>query len=111
MFQSGSASLTYEGKQEVDRAVENLRHYPNFRVVISGHSGLRGDALANTELSQARANSVGRYLRVTYALDSNRLKAAGQGSSEPLPKLPGESNRAYNYRLPRVELTLVAEEF
>ena len=111
VFQSGSASLTYEGKQEVDRAVENLRHYPNFRVVISGHSGLRGDAQANRELSQSRADSVSRYLRVTYALDSNRLKAAGKGSSDPLPKQPGESNRSYNYRLPRVELTLVAEEY
>ena len=111
VFQSGSAGLTYEGKQEIDRAVENLRHYPNFRVVIEGHSSLRGDAQANRDLSQARANSVGRYLRVTYGLDLNRLRPLGLGSDDPLPRRQGESDRAYNYRLPRVELKLVAEEF
>jgi outer membrane protein OmpA-like peptidoglycan-associated protein len=111
VFQSGSSGLTLEGKQEVDRAVENLRHYPNFRVVISGHTGLRGDPTANQKLSQSRADSVARYLRVTYGLNSNRLRAVGRGSDRPLPRRPGESDRAYNYRLPRVELTLVAEEY
>jgi len=28
-----------------------------------------------------------------------------------LPQLPDESERSYNYRLPRVELVLVSEEF
>ncbi|MEM9300515.1 MAG: OmpA family protein [Pseudomonadota bacterium] len=111
VFQSGSAELTYEGKQEMDRAVENLRHYPNFRLQISGHTGLRGDATANRTLSQSRAESVGRYLRVTYGLDVNRVREVGRGSDAPLERRPGESNRAYNYRLPRVELTLVAEEY
>ncbi|MEM9531908.1 MAG: OmpA family protein [Pseudomonadota bacterium] len=111
VFQSGSAGLTYEGKQEVDRAAENLRHYPNFRVVVAGHTGLRGDAEANRTLSQSRAESVARYLRVTYGLAANRVRAEGLGSSDPLVRRPGESDRAYNYRLPRVELALVAEEY
>jgi outer membrane protein OmpA-like peptidoglycan-associated protein/ABC-type amino acid transport substrate-binding protein len=111
VFQSGSAGLTYEGKQEIDRAVENLRHYPNFRLVVSGHTGLRGNAEANQKLSQSRAESVTRYLRVTYALDINRVLSSGRGADSPLPRQPGESDRSYNYRLPRVELTLVAEEF
>ena len=111
VFQSGSAALTLEGKKEIDGAVENLKHYPNFRVVVAGHTGLRGNEDANRTLSQARADSVARYLKVTYGLDSNRLRSIGFGSSDPLPRRPGENDRAYNYRLPRVELALVAEEF
>ena len=89
--------------------METLSHYPNFRVVIKGHTGLRGDPEENQLLSQERAESVARYLGVTYNVDSNRLRIVGLGSKLPLPQLPGESERAYSYRLPRVELALVAE--
>jgi len=108
-FQSGTAELSHEGKLELDRAMDTLSHYPNFRVVIKGHTGLRGDPEENQLLSQERAESVARYLGVTYNVDSNRLRVVGLGSTLPLPQLPGESERAYGYRLPRVELSLVAE--
>jgi hypothetical protein len=38
-FQSGTAELSHEGKLELDRAMDTLSHYPNFRVVIKGHTG------------------------------------------------------------------------
>ena len=109
VFQSGTAELSYEGKLELDKSMENLRHYPNFRVVIKGHTGLRGGAEENRKLSQERAESVARYLAVTYNIDSNRVRVIGYGAERPLPQLPGESERAYAYRLPRVELSLAAE--
>jgi len=111
VFQSGTAELGLEGKQELDKAMENLRHYPNFRVVVKGHTGLRGNPEENRKLSQERAESVARYLQVTYNVDLNRLRVVGYGSEKPLPQFPGESERAYAYRLPRVELSLVAEVF
>ena len=109
VFQSGTAELSIEGKQELDAAMENLRHYPNFRVIVKGHTGLRGNPEENLKLSQERAESVGRYLEVTYGVDPNRLRIVGYGSDKPLPRLPDESERAYGYRLPRVELSLVSE--
>ena len=111
VFQSGTAELSLEGKQELDKAMENLRHYPNFRVIVKGHTGLRGNAEENKKLSQERAESVARYLQVTYNVDPNRLRIIGYGSEKPLPQLTGESERTYAYRLPRVELSLVAEVF
>ena len=109
VFQSGTAELSLEGKQELDAAMENLRHYPNFRVIVKGHTGLRGTAEENLKLSQERADSVGRYLQVTYGVDPNRLRVVGYGSEKPLPRASDESERAYGYRLPRVELALVSE--
>lgn len=111
VFQSGTAELSLEGKQELDKAMENLRHYPNFRVIVKGHTGLRGDPEENKKLSQERAESVARYLQVTYNVDANRLRIIGYGSEKPLPQLTGESERTHAYRLPRVELSLVAEVF
>lgn len=110
VFQSGADELTYDGKTELDKAVESLKHYPNFRVVVKGHTGLRGDKKANQKLSQERAEAVVRYFNVTYGIDIDRLRPLGLGSSQPLERKPGESSRAYNYRLPRVELFLVTED-
>lgn len=109
LFQSGTATLSYEGKLELDQAAQSLQHYPNFRVLIKGHTSTQGDARANKELSEARAEAVKRYLSVTHDLDQNRARAVGYGGSKPLPRQPGESLRAYSYRLPRVELVLVSE--
>ena len=107
------AALLYalEGKQELDRVAAMLRHYPRFRVLVKGHSGLRGEPAANRLLSQERADAVSRYFRITYDMDPDRLRSLGFGSSQPLPRRPGESDRVYGYRLPRVELALVTEPF
>ncbi|MCB1861240.1 MAG: OmpA family protein [Gammaproteobacteria bacterium] len=110
-FQSGTSQLAFEGKLVLDRAAERIKHYPNFRLLVKGHTGLRGDDAANRRLSQERADSVTRYLMVTYGLDANRIQSLGYGSSRPLPRQPDESERAYGYRLPRVELSFAAEDF
>lgn len=110
-FQSGTDMLTLDGKEQVDAVVKHMQHYPNFRLLVRGHTGIRGDAEANQQLSLQRADSVVRYLKLTYAIDVNRMRAVGLGAAQPLPRQPGESSRAYNYRLPRVELMLVAEQY
>ena len=109
-FLSGNSSLDIDGKLQLDIAADNLSHYPNFRVIVKGHTGNKGDEKENLLLSQERAESVKRYLMVTYNIDEDRLHAVGVGSTAPLPRLAGESDRAFNYRLPRVELYLVSDD-
>lgn len=110
-FQSGTSDLSHDGKLELDGAAQSLAHYPNFRVVVRGHSGTRGDAASNRALSIERAEAVKRYLMVTHGTDDARLRAVGYGGERPLARGPGESDRAYEYRLPRVELYLVSEAY
>ena len=109
VFVSGTSDLTYEGKKQIDEQIVDLNHYPNFRIEIRGHTALRGDKNANQALSQERADAVLRYIEVTHGITANRARAIGYGSSRPLSRLPGESSRKYNYRLPRVEINLVRE--
>lgn len=109
-FQSGTDTLTESSQLELEKAARQLTHYPNFRVMILGHTGLRGDKAANKLLSLSRAESVRRHFIKTYGVNKHRVKAVGYGAEKPLHKKPEENNRAYNYRLPRVELFLVAEE-
>ena len=110
-FQSGTSELSHDGKVELDNAAQHLAHYPNFRVVVRGHTGTRGDPASNRELSVERADAVKRYLMVTHNIDEARLRAIGYGGERPLKPLDGEGDRAYQYRLPRVELYLASEAY
>ncbi|MEN8207311.1 MAG: phosphate ABC transporter substrate-binding/OmpA family protein [Pseudomonadota bacterium] len=110
-FRRSSGILDYEGKLILDDVAESLQRYPNFRIIIKGHTALSGDRQANLMLSAERAEAVARYLLVTYGMDDNRIRALGYGSSRPLQRLPGESDRSYAYRLPRVEITLATEAY
>ncbi|MFH1116923.1 MAG: phosphate ABC transporter substrate-binding/OmpA family protein [Pseudomonadota bacterium] len=111
MFQHGSADLDMLGKEVIDNAVQLFTHYPNFRLIIKGHTGTKGDPSENERLSLERADSVARYMSVTHAIDSNRMRAIGLGGTAPLPKKDDESSRSWQYRLPRVELVLVREDY
>jgi outer membrane protein OmpA-like peptidoglycan-associated protein len=76
---------------------------------VKGHTGLSGDPDANRALSAERARAVAEFFIATYDVDPNRIRALGFGASQPLPRLPDETDRAYGYRLPRVEFALVGE--
>lgn len=111
VFQQGATELNMIAKKVIDTAVERLKHYPNFRIVIKGHTDVRGDKQQNELLSKDRADAVARYLQVVYNIDPNRLRVIGYGGSQPLTRAAGESRRAWMYRLPRVEVVLAREDF
>jgi outer membrane protein OmpA-like peptidoglycan-associated protein len=106
-FQSGTQLLDDDGKAQVDRIAELLiNNYPAYRVAVRGHTG-PGDPAANVELSQMRADVVAQYLQTVHAIPAARLHAEGKGDAQPPPRRPGESERAYGYRWPRVEFVLL----
>ncbi|CAM2010486.1 phosphate ABC transporter substrate-binding/OmpA family protein [Acanthopleuribacter pedis] len=107
-FQTWNNLLTNEGKARVDRIATTLtNNYQAYRIIIRGHTGPGGDEKENTKLSRQRAEVVKQYLIAVHGINANRLQADGVGSSQPLPRKQGESQRAYGYRLPRVEFVAV----
>ncbi len=110
-FRRSTAQLDDAGRNVIQDIAEKLKRYPAFRILIEGHTGIRGDASANLSLSAARARAVMQQLISTYQVDPRRLRAVGYGSSRPLKRLQGESSRSYGYRLPRVEITLLSEAY
>ena len=106
-FQAGVNLLDDSGKTLVDTIAQLLsNNYPNYRVAVRGHTG-KGDEAANKQLSLERAESVTQYLKVVHGIDGDRLHSEGCGSTKPPLRNAGESTRAYNYRLPRVEFVLL----
>ena len=107
-FQSWNNRLTDDGKESVDKISQLLtHHYRGYRIIIRGHTGPGGDESANEQLSLERAQAVLQYLKAVHGIDSSRLRAEGAGSQKPPRRKPGESPRAYQYRLSRVEFTAV----
>ncbi|MEO7397151.1 MAG: phosphate ABC transporter substrate-binding/OmpA family protein, partial [Ilumatobacteraceae bacterium] len=94
-FARGTAAIGEDSRGALDAIAERLAHYPNYRLVIKGHTGLGGDASANVELSKRRAEAVVDYFTSTFGMDPNRIRGLGYGPSHPLPRLPDESDRVY----------------
>ena len=95
--------------EEVDKIAKLLAvNYPNYRVIIRGHTGGR-DSEANRELSSLRAEVVRKRLVLVHGFDEDRLFVQGMGSAQPPEVRPGENprSRAYRGRVPRVEAILV----
>lgn len=108
-FQSGENQLDDEGKEQVDKIASALvNNYPDYRVAVRGHTG-PGDEEANRVLSAERAQAVAQRLIAVHHVPAERVHAEGKGSSQPPPRKPNESERAYRYRLPRVEFVLLEE--
>ncbi len=111
IFPPGTDELSTSAKENVDRIVETVKSYPNFRILVEGHTAVWGDPNDNRELSQERADSITRYLMVTYGVKANRLHAVGFGGTKPLKKEPDESERSYQGRLARVVVKLMTEAY
>lgn len=56
-FSQSSSDLSMDAKRQLDEAASDLSHYPNFRILIKGHTGTNGDVEANLKLSSSRAKS------------------------------------------------------
>ena len=74
-------------------------------VTILGHTGNTGDEAANLELSAARAE-IARSVAQDLGIQADRMTIQGLGGGRPLLKSDGESERAYQSRLSRVEVIL-----
>jgi outer membrane protein OmpA-like peptidoglycan-associated protein len=106
-FRQGSSVLSSDGEAEVDKIAELLtNNYPDTRVVVRGHTGQGSDAEASKRLSQERAEAVAQRLIAVHNIPQNRLRTEGKGFSQPPERRPDENQRAYMYRMPRVEFVL-----
>lgn len=97
-FVSNGVALSAEGLQLLDLAIEVLLANPATVLVVEGHTDSSGDAAANLELSQQRAEAVVAYL-VDGGIAPERLSAVGYGESRPIASNSSEEGRAQNRRI------------
>lgn len=97
-FDSNSATLRAESTEQLANIAQILKAYPTLHIMIGGFTDNTGDAAANLQLSQARANSVMQEL-TKMAIDVNRLEARGYGETSPVADNSTEAGRLRNRRV------------
>ena len=101
-FDSGSASLEPRFEPILSSVSEVLDEYESTYIDIIGHTDSTGGEALNTELSVARARTVGAYLSKSGIL-SDRIITEGKGESNPKKSNATVEGRSANRR---VELIL-----
>jgi len=98
LFETNSATLKPESKEQLRNVAEILKAYPNVKVKVGGYTDNTGDPGANQKLSQDRANSVFTVL-VALGVPASRMSAEGYGQQYPVADNSTESGRAQNRRI------------
>ena len=109
-FQSGSADLSRQDKQEVDRLIARINNARVKHIVVTGHTDsqklsgrLKKKFTDNHALSRARAASVAGYIAKALNLKQEQVTIDGKGPDEPVASNKTAAGRAKNRR---VELTV-----
>ena len=97
-FDTDSDRIKTDGRENLDRAVEILKKYPDLRVEVSGHTDSKGGYRYNVDLSQRRADSVKQYM-VDAGVDGSRIETRGAGPDEAIDTNETAEGRARNRRI------------
>lgn len=99
-FASGSARLTFDGKDALNRLAQDLlRQKLSVKSIqIIGHTDSVGSDQANRTLSFNRANAVADYLS-SRGVNRGLIQTQGMGESQPIANNKTERGRARNRRV------------
>lgn len=81
-YEFDRAELTPESSASLDELVKLLELNANVTIELSSHCDYRGSDKYNEKLSQARAESVVKYL-IEHGIEEERLTAVGYGEGRP----------------------------
>jgi outer membrane protein OmpA-like peptidoglycan-associated protein len=73
VFRRASATLSEQSERDLQELARRLQSYPRFYVRILGHARAEGDAEANRQLAQVRADAASQYL-VSQGVSASRLR-------------------------------------
>jgi outer membrane protein OmpA-like peptidoglycan-associated protein len=97
-FDTGSATLTPDSREQLDNLATILRAYPKATVTVSGHTDNAGSEASNVTLSRARAVAVADRLTAA-GVTVDRVRTEGLGSSKPVADNSTAAGRAQNRRV------------
>lgn len=82
-FDVDKATLRPESVQELDKLADIMRHNPNLKIELSGHTDSDGNDDHNMRLSDSRAKAVVDYL-IAKGINPARLTWKGYGETKPI---------------------------
>ncbi len=102
-FDFDKAVIQPDSNALLDDIATALKHFPKWRLRITGHTDSTGDAAYNEELSMNRANAIKKAL-VERGIDASRLETLGTGEKQPVASNDTPEGQALNRRVELVRL-------
>lgn len=97
-FETGSDRLKTASFEALDEVATLMRKYPDFSLLITGHTDNVGNAQANLNLSKNRAQVCYEYL-ISRGIGPSRMKFEGLGGIRPVASNKTVTGRALNRRV------------
>ncbi|MGI9405319.1 MAG: OmpA family protein [Hyphomicrobiaceae bacterium] len=97
-FKTRSARVRRYARAQLDEIIAVAQSCPDIKFRVDGHTDSTGDADANQQLSEMRAQAIVDYL-ISGGVNANRIRAAGFGESEPIATNATSRGRAENRRI------------
>jgi outer membrane protein OmpA-like peptidoglycan-associated protein len=98
-FASGSAELDPSNEFLLNQLARAIAIFPRCDVIVEGHTDSTGSDAMNLRLSQARADSVMKFLTVDKNIPGFRIRAVGYGDSRPIANNANIEGRDRNRRI------------
>jgi OmpA-OmpF porin, OOP family len=98
LFDTNSATLQPASQEQLQDIAAILKAYPNVHVKIGGYTDNTGEAAANQELSQQRADWVKQQM-INMGIGADRLDAQGYGEQNPVADNTTAQGRQQNRRI------------
>jgi outer membrane protein OmpA-like peptidoglycan-associated protein len=99
-FDTDKASIKPTSYAVLDSIGNVLVQYPTLKIEIGGHTDNKGKAQHNQDLSEARADSVMKYIADKFTLiDKSQMTAKGYGMTKPIAPNTTSMGRAKNRRI------------
>ncbi len=98
-FASGSAELDTSNEFLLNQLARAIAIFPRCDVIVEGHTDSTGSDAMNLRLSQARADSVVKFLTVDKNIPGFRIRAVGYGDSRPIANNEDVEGRDRNRRI------------
>ncbi len=102
-FDFDKAVIQPDSNALLDDVATTLKHFPKWRLRITGHTDSTGDAAYNEELSMNRANAIKQAL-VERGIDASQLETSGTGEKQPVASNDTPEGQALNRRVELVRL-------
>jgi outer membrane protein OmpA-like peptidoglycan-associated protein len=97
-FATGSSNISANFYRVLDSVALVLNEYEKTYIDVTGHTDSTGSAALNQRLSEARANSVARYLQSQQVV-AQRFVTTGHGFNQPIASNDTPEGRALNRRV------------
>ncbi len=105
LFAKGSSQIRNDAKARLKTVAETLKKYPDYKVVIEGHTDSIGSEESNLKISRERAYNFLMHMTDNEGIPLERLSSVGYGESRPIATNINEEGRKQNRRVDIAILT------